>query len=118
MGDENLLRRRDISDKVRTLQQGLLRLGYDLGERGTDGNFGSKTEDAVRKFQEDNALPVDAVWDGDCQAVLQQKLAALNEPTAASDVFATVDALLLFLTAHRGEVEKTISGLQALRAKI
>lgn len=118
MADEYLLRRRDISDKVRTLQQGLLRLGYDLGDRGTDGNFGSKTEDAVRKFQEDNALPVDAVWDGDCQAVLQQKLAALNEPTAASDVFATVDALLLFLTAHRGEVEKTISGLQALRAKI
>lgn len=118
MADEYLLRRRDINDKVRTLQQGLLRLGYDLGDKGTDGNFGSKTEVAVRKFQEDNALPVDAVWDSDCQAVLKERLAALSVPTVANDVLVTVDAILLILAAHRGEVDKTISGLQALRTKV
>ena len=118
MADEYLLRRRDINERVRTLQQGLLRLGYDLGDKGTDGNFGSKTEAAVRKFQEDNALPVDAVWDSDCQAVLKEKLATISGPTVTHDIPATVDAILLILAAHRGEVDKTMTGLQALRTKI
>lgn len=118
MADEYLLRRRDINEKVRTLQQGLLRLGYDLGPLGVDGNFGSKTEAAVRSFQGDNALPVDAVWDSDCQAVLAGKLAALTAPDVTGDILGTVDAFLLLLAVHKGEAEKTIAGLQALRANM
>jgi peptidoglycan hydrolase-like protein with peptidoglycan-binding domain len=51
---------------VRNIQAGLQRLGYDPGP--ADGHYGPKTEAAIRRFQQDNGLPVDgqptaAVWD-------------------------------------------------------
>ncbi|HXP75568.1 MAG TPA: peptidoglycan-binding domain-containing protein [Stellaceae bacterium] len=50
---------------VRNIQAGLQRLGYDPGP--ADGRFGPQTEAAIRRFQQDNSLPVDgqptaAVW--------------------------------------------------------
>lgn len=45
-----------------TLAQRMLRtLGYDVGEAGTDGIFGTKTDKAVRKFQADCGIKVDGV---------------------------------------------------------
>jgi peptidoglycan hydrolase-like protein with peptidoglycan-binding domain len=51
---------------VRNIQAGLQRLGYDPGP--ADGRFGPKTETAIRRFQQDNGLPVDgeptaATWE-------------------------------------------------------
>jgi len=51
---------------VRNIQAGLQRLGYDPGP--ADGNFGSRTDTAIRRYQQDNHLPVDGVptaslWD-------------------------------------------------------
>ena len=51
---------------VRNIQGGLQRLGYDPG--AADGRFGPKTEDAIRRYQQDNRLPVDgqptsALWE-------------------------------------------------------
>ena len=68
--DEGMLRsgvRRPRS--IKALQEALLVLGYDLGEGGVyndgvDGDFGSKTEDAVIEFQRDrgfNSANVDGV---------------------------------------------------------
>ena len=50
---------------VRNIQAGLQRLGYDPGP--ADGRFGPQTETAIRRFQQDNGLPIDgqptaAVW--------------------------------------------------------
>jgi len=42
---------------VRDIQAGLQKLGYDPGP--ADGQFGSKTEGAIRQFQQDAGLPVD-----------------------------------------------------------
>jgi hypothetical protein len=42
---------------VRDIQQGLARLGYYEGP--PDGNFGAQTETAIRRYQQDNHLPVD-----------------------------------------------------------
>ncbi len=44
---------------VRNIQAGLQRLGYDPGP--ADGNFGSRTDTAIRRYQQDNHLPVDGV---------------------------------------------------------
>ena len=50
---------------VRNIQAGLQRLGYDPGP--ADGHSGPQTEAAIRRFQQDNGLPIDgqptaAVW--------------------------------------------------------
>jgi len=42
---------------VRDIQTGLQRLGYYEGQ--PDGNFGPQTETAIRRYQQDNHLPVD-----------------------------------------------------------
>ena len=44
---------------VRNIQAGLQRLGYDPGP--ADGNFGARTDTAIRRYQQDNHLPVDGV---------------------------------------------------------
>ena len=50
---------------VRNIQAGLQRLGYDPGP--ADGHYGPQTEAAIRRFEQDNGLPIDgqptaAVW--------------------------------------------------------
>jgi len=42
---------------VRNIQAGLQRLGYDPGP--ADGHYGPQTEAAIRRFQQDNGLPID-----------------------------------------------------------
>lgn len=39
------------SEEVRLLQQALIKLGFDLGKAGADGDFGSKTKTAIEQFQ-------------------------------------------------------------------
>lgn len=46
---------------TRLMQQRLISLGYGCGDKGADGDFGSKTEAAVRAFQSDRGLTVDGV---------------------------------------------------------
>jgi hypothetical protein len=47
--------------QVETLQRLLISLGYDLGNYGADGDFGSRTDAAVRAYQKKNDLIVDGV---------------------------------------------------------
>ncbi|EJL7013482.1 type VI secretion system tip protein VgrG [Vibrio cholerae] len=39
------------SDEVKLLQEALIKLGFDLGKAGADGDFGSKTKTAIEQFQ-------------------------------------------------------------------
>ena len=48
-------------DDVRWLQWMLEACGYSVGECGIDGDFGSATRAAVRLFQREHALSVDAI---------------------------------------------------------
>jgi len=43
------------------IQQGLLRLGYDLGPSKADGRMGNKTREAIMAFQQSKKLQVDGV---------------------------------------------------------
>lgn len=38
-------------DEVKLLEQALIKLGFDLGKAGADGDFGSKTKTAIEQFQ-------------------------------------------------------------------
>ena len=53
------LSRGSQGDEVKELQEGLILLGYSCGKSGADGDFGSDTEKAVRRFQADRRLTVD-----------------------------------------------------------
>ncbi|NRB68422.1 MAG: peptidoglycan-binding protein [Vibrio sp.] len=40
------------TEKIRKIQEALMEMGFDLGKSGVDGNFGSTTESAIKKFQQ------------------------------------------------------------------
>ncbi|MBO5147094.1 MAG: peptidoglycan-binding protein [Clostridia bacterium] len=55
------LQRGSKGNEVKTLQRLLKSLGYDIGWFGTDGDFGSATEAAVKKFQQDRKIASDGI---------------------------------------------------------
>ena len=67
-------------EDVRELQTDLIRLGYDLGCFGADGDFGDATEEAVKQFQRDKKLTVDGEAGEATCAVLEKALAKLEKP--------------------------------------
>jgi N-acetyl-anhydromuramyl-L-alanine amidase AmpD len=62
---------------VKELQEKLIKLGYDLGSYGADGDFGNATNTAVRKFQTDNKLTVNGIVD---KKVIDKIEELLNPP--------------------------------------
>lgn len=56
-----ILRKGSKGDSVRALQILLIGYKYSCGAYGADGNFGSATYDAVRRFQKANGLVTDGI---------------------------------------------------------
>ena len=48
---------------IESRQEALIELGYDLGSYGADGDWGRMSEAALEKFQADNDMVVDGMWD-------------------------------------------------------
>jgi N-acetyl-anhydromuramyl-L-alanine amidase AmpD len=78
------LMRADKGPAVKTVQQQLIVLGYDLGKWGADGSFGAVTEAAVKSFQRDYGLPVDGIVDADVMAALRDAKPPDTQPTPGS----------------------------------
>ena len=81
LGDRTLKNGMSGED-VRELQEDLIRLGYDLGRWGADGDFGDATEEAVRRFQRDRRLPVTGEMDAAACEALEAALAKQEKPVA------------------------------------
>lgn len=56
-----LLKKGAEGETVKAVQRMLMYLGYDVGDSGADGIFGSRTQNAVRRFQTVRGLTVDGV---------------------------------------------------------
>lgn len=65
--------------RVKALQESLLKLGYDVGPDGADGDFGNNTLAAVKKFQEDHGLDNDGIVGKLTQAAIDKALAEKGE---------------------------------------
>ena len=93
---------------VKTLQTALISLGYNLPRYGADGDYGNETETAVRAFQLAHSLPVDGVWDEECQEVLEERIGIVEEP-------APVEDLVIF---KRADWEKYLEAVETLLSKV
>lgn len=96
LGDR-VLRNGSRGSDVREMQSSLMKLGYNLGSYGADGIFGSVTERAVRKFESDEGLTVDGIFDTD------DDLAALLAHFTPEPIEITDIAFSAGETPHSGE---------------
>lgn len=57
----NVLKKGSEGEQVKALQRMLYAMGYNIGSNPIDGDFGSKTDAAVRAYQKKNGLAVDGI---------------------------------------------------------
>ena len=77
----------DQGDAVKEMQADLIYLGYDLGSYGADGDFGNKTDAAVRAFQSDNGLEVDGEYGPITKAALKNAVANKEDAKAYNAIY-------------------------------
>lgn len=92
-------------DDVKTAQEALKNLGHDIGKTGADGIFGSKTEEAVKAFQELKGLEVTGIID-------DKTLEALKEANKSTvDLTESCKGFISAITELGGR-EKVIAALK------
>ena len=57
----SILKKGSKGKQVKALQALLIGYGYDLGKYGADGDFGAKTDEALRKYQSRKGLDPDGI---------------------------------------------------------
>ena len=87
------LRRGSKGDAIRELQTMLLKLGYDLGPCGIDGDFGKATEAAVRSFQSDHRLAVDGIAGPATYGELEKSVNAISVKPEEATYSVTIGGL-------------------------
>lgn len=70
IAEKNYLEMGDSGAAVKTMQTMLIECGYSCGEYGADGEFGTGTDIAVRRFQMKNGLTVDGQYGTNSKAKL------------------------------------------------
>ena len=78
LGDR-ILRHGCEGEDVKLMQEMLLKLGYDLGKWGCDGDFGDCTDLALRAFQKNAKVDVDGECGPQTLAALEKAVAALED---------------------------------------
>ena len=74
-----ILQRGDKGNEVKELQQALIKLGYSVGIFGADGKFGSATEKALKKYQQEHDEEATGILDNDTWADIEIDLDILQK---------------------------------------
>ena len=80
-------------EAVRAYQEKLMKLGYDLGNWGADGDFGNDTRRAVIKFQQDRNLEADGEIGPMTVAAIEDALKERNEEASNAPVYTTAGVI-------------------------
>jgi len=71
-------------EAIKELQENLIKLGFDCGSWGADGDFGGETEKALKAFQKAAGLPETGVYDAATGKALKEKVLGTVEITGGS----------------------------------
>ncbi len=75
---DGILRNGDSGAAVRQMQEALIKMGYDCGRWGADGDFGDATEMALKAFQATHGLAVDGDYGPKSKAAVEAALKKLD----------------------------------------
>lgn len=92
-------------EAVKELQEKLILLGYSCGGKGADGDYGAKTADAVRSFQNKNNLTPDGVAGS-------KTFEAINKAINSINTQVKVTANLLNVRAGAGTNYKIVTTIK------
>ena len=76
----------DTGEDVRELQEWLVKLGYNVGSKGPDGDFGSKTYAAVIDFQRKHDLDDDGIVGPLTKNAIKEAIDMMNENVIVPEV--------------------------------
>ena len=93
------LRKGDTGTDVKTLQECLIKAGYELPVHGADGDFGDETETAVNALKEANDLKADGVYGVNAHAALMTELKNGEDENVAEDTAAPAPAKKVRISA-------------------
>ena len=86
LGSRNLSNGSQGQD-VKTMQELLMQLGYDMGSYGADGKFGAVTEKAVKAFQKKAGIKQDGIYGTDTHTALMNAIAERDDGKSEEDEF-------------------------------
>lgn len=89
---------------VKTMQELLLQLGYDLGSCGADGKFGSATEKAVKAFQKKTGIKQDGIYGPDTHTALMNAVSEKDSGTAAEPEEVQPEQKTVIISAASGNI--------------
>lgn len=95
----------DKGDSVKTLQENLNYLGYNCGS--VDGDFGAKTDKALRNFQKAYKLTVDGKYGTASKKALEEAVA--KKKNASTQSAPTASPVPLKVTASKKEIQKFLN---------
>lgn len=81
LGDRTL-KNGSTGEDVRELQNALIKLGFNCGKWGADGDFGDATEMAVKDFQKSYGLTDDGIFGKTSYDMLVKALDSIDQPAA------------------------------------
>lgn len=84
--NNNVLSIGDTGEDVRKLQEQLVKLGYNVGSKGPDGDFGSKTYAAVIDFQRKHNLKDDGIVGPLTENAIKEAIKNMEQNTATPEV--------------------------------
>ena len=102
-----LVKKGSKGEAVKTVQTMLMKLGYNLGSWGVDGDFGSATERAVKEFQRDHNLTQDGIVGNKTYAALTDAVNKLSDSAPAKKYSIAIHGLT---KAQADEIKKQYPG--------